>query len=86
MDKPIWATRLKELRLSRGLTQKEVVELLGRKGVETSKSSVSKWENGTHETGNYALRVLADYYDVSIDWIFGREKNGQENKLRTERH
>lgn len=64
----VFSVRLKELRLQHGLTQKELVELLGVK-----RNTYSDWENGKCKPNYEKLEKLADLFEVSLDWLFGRE-------------
>lgn len=65
----VFSVRLKELRLQHGLTQKELVELLGVK-----RNTYSDWENGKCKPNYEKLEKLADLFEVSLDWLFGRDK------------
>ncbi len=60
--------KLRELRLSRGLTQDEVAEYLG-----VSSQSVSKWERGLQSPDIKLLPMLAVLYRTSIDSLFNME-------------
>ena len=62
------ANRFRELRESRGLNQTQVGEL-----ANVAQSAVSKWERGESEPPQGTLRILADFYGVSIDYLLGRE-------------
>lgn len=59
--------RLKELRKKKHLTQ----EQLG-KTFYLNKSSISRYENGTQIPENELLQSIADYFDVSLDYLMGR--------------
>lgn len=59
--------RLRELRLEKGCTQAE----LG-KALCLTKMAVSHWEKGNSEPGIAQLRSLADFFDVSVDYLIGR--------------
>lgn len=59
--------RLKELRESRGISQlKLAVDL------SMNQNSISRYENGTREADYATLIRIADYFDVSIDYLLGR--------------
>ena len=60
-------SRLKEIRVARGKKQREVAEYLGIKP-----RSYQAYEGGTREPSMTALIALADYFDVSLDWLTGR--------------
>lgn len=59
--------RLKEVRKSRRLTQAQVAE-----GVNCSASTLSRYETGKRQPPLDMLVRLADFFDVSLDYIFGR--------------
>lgn len=61
--------KLKELRKEKKLTQKEIAEQIGIK-----QNSYSDWENGKTEPSLEKLIVLADFFEVSLDWLVGRDK------------
>jgi len=66
--------RLKELREQRGLSQKQVSEVLGCSSV-----TYLRYENGTHDPSIETLINLADFFGVSIDYMVGRpEMNGAD--------
>lgn len=62
-----FAERLKLLRLSRNLTQKEVYE-----AVHMSPIGYQRYEYGEREPAYSKLIALADYFDVSLDYLVGR--------------
>ena len=62
-----FAERLVELRKARGLTQKQVYE-----GVYMSMLGYQRYEYGEREPSFQKLIALADYFDVSLDYLVGR--------------
>ncbi len=62
------STRVKELRKSRGLSQKDIGKLIG-----VTKVSVCGYENGTRTPSLESLELLADIFEVSTDYLLGRE-------------
>lgn len=62
--------RLRELRESRNLYQKDIATILN-----IAVSTYSYWEKGTYEPDQNSLTTLADYFGVSVDYILGRESN-----------
>ena len=68
-------TKLRQLRKERKLTQ---VELQMRTGIE--QSLLSKFENGDRIPSTETLITLADFYNVSIDYILCRTENPLINK------
>ncbi len=66
---------LKKLRKTAGLTQ---ISLQMKTGIE--QALLSKFENGERIPPTETLLRLADFYDVSIDYILGRTDNPKINK------
>jgi transcriptional regulator with XRE-family HTH domain len=56
--------RLKELRLNKGVTQKEVAIAIG-----CSENNYARYEREEREPDNYTLKLLSKYFEVSIDHI-----------------
>ena len=67
MSKKEVGYRLKTLRESVKISQVKVGELLGLK-----QASINRYENGQAEAPYRVLLWYADYFDVSMDYIFGR--------------
>lgn len=63
-----------KLRLAKGVTQEEVSESLG-----ISNKTLSRWETGASSPDIDMIPALADYYEVSIDTLFGRRSLGPES-------
>lgn len=58
--------RLKDLREDKDLTQVDIADLLG-----TTRQQIGKWENGVQMMGVDKYIKLAEYYNVSVDYILG---------------
>ena len=67
--------RLKELRFYKEKTQLQVQM---ETGIE--QALLSKYENGVRVPPTETLIILADYYDVSMDYIMGRTDNPKVNR------
>lgn len=63
----IFSERLKELRKSNGLSQKQLAVIL-----QTTNSSVSDWERGRTEPHLNLVVQIADYFGVSCDYLLGK--------------
>ncbi len=61
-----FATRLKDLRKENGIGQNQLAEQLG-----LSNASISYWENAKQEPSASALFKLANFFDVSVDYLLG---------------
>lgn len=64
--------RLKELRLEKRLTQADIGKMLN-----VSNVSVSGYESGTREPDSSSIAKLADFYEVSTDYLMGVTNNRQ---------
>ena len=71
-----FSDRVKELRKARGMTQRQVADALGI--TERSYQRYEAENNPNHET----LMKLADYFDVSLDYLTGRVNYWHDAKGR----
>ena len=62
-----FAERLKQLRKEKGITQENLAKTLF-----ITKSSISKYENGVNTPENKLLQDIADFFEVSTDYMLGR--------------
>ena len=60
--------KLKELRKAHEMTQKDVAKIVG-----ATSQAVLNWENGINEPNIETLIKLADYFNVSLDYLAGRK-------------
>ena len=67
VDMKLIGKRLSSLRESLSLSQAKLAELLG-----ITQSSLNRYENGQSTPSVDLLRKYADFFDVSMDYIFGR--------------
>lgn len=67
--------RLKELRKQRRLSQLKLAMDLNM-----NPNSISRYENGEREADYATLIKLADYFDVSVDYLLGRTDNPETNR------
>lgn len=63
----LFSTRLKDLRGKQNLTQKEVADAVGMAAV-----AYQRYEYGTREPAFRQFIALADFFDVSLDYLAGR--------------
>lgn len=59
--------RIKELRISRKLSQQELADYL-----KISKSSVNMYERGEREPGLDMIEAIADFFNVDLDYLMGK--------------
>lgn len=62
--------RLKELRKGKCLNQNELALKLN-----VSQETISVWENGDYEPSIAQLMKLADIFNVTVDYLIGRNRN-----------
>ena len=67
--------RIKQLRAACGATQKEIALLLGM-----TPNAYQKYEYGEREPNMATFIALADYFDVSLDYLVGRTDNPEVNR------
>lgn len=67
MKKNKFAKNIKELREQKNISQKELASEL-----KVSQRVISYWEHGDSEPDLEALCRVADYFDVTIDYLVGR--------------
>ncbi len=72
---PIFAERIRELRLERGLTQEELGEIIGVK-----RFSIYSYEKGRACPEMKGLVALAEFFDVSMDYFAGRTEKREVNR------
>ncbi len=61
--------RIKELRTKRNWSTKHLGDLVG-----VSDQTISNWEREKNQPGIKNLIKLADIFDVSVDYLVGRDK------------
>jgi len=64
----IFAERLKELRIEKGLSIKQL-SIATKLGV----ASICRWENDKAEVKGSQLIILAKYFNVTTDYLLGLE-------------
>ena len=67
--------RLKELRKKKGISQLRLATDLN-----TTQNTISRYETGEREPGIDELVKIADYFNVSVDYLIGRTENPKMNR------
>lgn len=67
--------RLRYLRKQKGISQLKLAMDLS-----LNQNSISRYENGEREAGYDLLIKIADYFDVSVDYLLERTDNPKMNK------
>ncbi len=71
--------RLKGIRNEMGLTQKELAEILG-----VNQATVSYWEKGVSSPDFNTLKILANYFDVSVSYLLGEDNSASLSPKKLE--
>lgn len=67
--------RIRNLREDKDMTQTEVAKML-----TMSQTGYSKYETGENDIPTNILVKLADFYDVSVDYLLNRTDNPKTNR------
>lgn len=67
--------RLREIRKSKGISQLKLATDLN-----TSQNTISRYETGEREPGICELIKIADYFNVSTDYLLERTNNPMMNR------
>lgn len=57
---------LKALRAEKGISQQKLAEKIG-----TTQQNIHRYENGFYEPDIQTLKILADFFETSIDYLVG---------------
>ena len=64
----IFAERLRDLRLEKGLSMKQLAQI-----INTTDATISYWENNINEPKISYLKAIATFFQVSTDYLLGLE-------------
>lgn len=67
--------RIRQLRKKEGLTLQQVADAFG-----VGNNTLSRYETGEREPSMQFLIKLADFFDVTVDYLIGREPKGKTIK------
>ena len=67
--------RIRNLREDKDMTQNQIAKIL-----KMSQTGYSKYETGENDLPTSILIKLADYYNVSIDYLLNRTDNPKTNR------
>lgn len=74
MNEKLFPQRLKELRAEKGITLEELAKKIG-----TTKTTLSRYENGERSPKLQLVGLLANYFQVDMSWLSGQ--SDQRNSL-----
>lgn len=72
----ILATRLRQLMKDKNTTQQELANKTG-----CSRQSIGQYMDGSNAPNIDKLILIAEYFDVSVDYLVGKDKNQTESEL-----
>ena len=75
IDFNLFATRLKSLRLIHKLTLQQLGE-----AIDSTKATIGNLENCNKQPSLLMVVALANYFDVSLDYLVGRTDNPDSHK------
>lgn len=67
--------QIKKARVDAKMSQKELSEKLELMAVYTCRGSISRIENGKRAVSDIEIDAISKVLGVSLDYLFGREKN-----------
>nr|DAP48641.1 MAG TPA: Repressor protein CI [Caudoviricetes sp.] len=73
-----FAEILRKERVNLGLNQVEFAKIFN-----VTKQTVSNWENGNRNPDSATLSKIADYFEVSVDYLLGRTDERNTNKEKS---
>ena len=73
----MFSNTLKKLRSKTHRTQKEIAKALG-----VAPTTYASWEQGKREPDQAATIRIADYFDVTLDYLYGRNETPQWAKQK----
>ena len=79
MTEEIFSNRFKKLRRKRGMTQSDVA-----KALHVSRSCVANYEKGARQPDMGGMRNIAEYFQVSLDYLSGHTPHGKGAMLLPE--
>lgn len=62
--------RIRELRSAKRMSQTQLA-----KAIHVSQQAITKWETGKSEPSSSAIDSIANYFNVSSDYLLGRTSN-----------
>lgn len=76
----MFTERLKQLRIEKKLRQKDIADYFG-----TTPQSYAQWEKGLRKPSQDSLEKLANFFNVSTDYLLGNTDIKNPNELDIEK-
>ena len=74
MENKVFADRIRDLRLKKGMTQQKLGNVVG-----VTSTGISYWESGKAIPNFETLKKISNYFGVSIDYLSGKD-NATDNE------
>ncbi len=74
-----FSDKLKALRKEKGISQEDLAEVL-----HVTRQSVSKWETGVGYPDIEKIKMLSDYYRVSLDELLDHDSTNKKEMIEEE--
>lgn len=72
--------KIKEARIEKNMTQKELADELTKKGRKTSNTAVANWEAGLNSPDVDTVQLICDILQKDGNYFFTTENNSNINK------
>lgn len=72
----MFGERLQSLRKEKGLTQKDIADIL-----KVAPSTIGMYEQGRRDPDTDTIRLLAEFFNVSIDYLLGNAEKLTEQPI-----
>lgn len=74
--------KIRNARINKGINQKELADMLTKKGIHTGNTTICNWENGTSKPDPDTIAVICEILNVDANYILGfdNEKNIKNSK------
>ena len=74
-----FANVFKQIRIKHGLTQQQMADKLG-----VSRSTIGMYENGEREPNFETLELIADFFNVDMNYLIGKKSDVEDYYLNPE--
>ena len=71
----VFSDRLRQIRRFRNVTQAQLAEAIG-----ITDRACRRYESGENEPTLSVLQAIADYFDISVDYLMGRDNYWQDSE------
>ncbi len=75
--------RLKQLRESENLKQTELVDIFAKRNFNITSAAISQYESNKRTPDTDTLAMYADFFNVTLDWLYGRTDNKNPYEIET---